>query len=290
MPSRLHIAMFNADVPVPNVFPVWSTYGNMFHDLLVAAASRIAPDVEIHSTDYNIQQLEYPESLTGIDVILITGSASSTYDEKTWIRRLSQLILHIYTRHPHIKMFGSCFGHQLICQTLLQEYGVRVEKDPNGWELGVRESKLNEEFRHSLRDRARPLLMSGSKEPPENLRMQFIHADHVLIPSPGALPASWMIIGSTLHCSVQGVYEPGRVLTLQGHFEFNRFVSTEIIKLFGATWKPDVLKETLESIDMDDDAEVAAEMVLQFMLENEELAGCGTHSVISGLRIPPHIE
>lgn len=280
--------MLNADVPVPAVIPKWNTYGKMFHDLLVAATGRISPDVEIESIDYNVLQFEYPQSLAEIDVVLVTGSASSSYEDKEWIRRLDGYVLDLYIGHPRIRMFGSCFGHQLICQSLLRGYGVRVEKDPNGWELGVKEIKLDKRFRNMLGKGSRSFLKRGhSVQIPETMRMQFVHADHVSIPSQDALPSAWRMVGSTQHCAVQGVYEPGRVLTLQGHFEFNRFVNTEIMKVFGATWKPEVLKETLDAIDADDDAEAAAEMVLQFLLEEEAKTGAATHATIGGLLTPP---
>lgn len=216
--------MLNADTPVPAVRPTWGTYGKMFHDLLVAAASRILPLLKIESTDYDVQNLEYPESLSEVDVVLVTGSASSSYEEKEWIRRLDDYVLDLYLNHPHIKMFGSCFGHQLICESLLRGHGVRVEKDPNGWELGVKSIKLEERFRQTLGKTSRSSLKPDyDEEIPEKMRVQFVHADHVTIPSVDALPQSWMIVGTTEQCAVQGLYEPKRVFTLQGHFEFDRF-------------------------------------------------------------------
>jgi GMP synthase-like glutamine amidotransferase len=279
--------MLNADTPVPTVRSTWATYGDMFRDLLVAAASRIAPNVEVQSINYDTQKLEYPESLADIDAILITGSASSSYDDEDWIRRLDQFVVDVYKNHPHVKIFGSCFGHQMVCESLLREHGARVENDPNGWELGVKEIKLHERFREQLGKKKEPMLQPESRKIPKTLRVQFVHADHVLLSSPEALPSSWILVGSTPHCAVQGVYEPGRVFTLQGHFEFNRWVNTEIMKIFGATWKPDVLRETLEAIDADDDAEVAAELVLQFMLEKERGGASRTHQVTGGLLTPP---
>jgi GMP synthase-like glutamine amidotransferase len=288
--------MLNADTPVPAVLPTWGTYGDMFRDLLVAAASRIAPDVEIQSTNYDTQQLEYPESLAAVDVVLITGSASSSYDDKEWIRRLDQFVVDVYTNHPHVRIFGSCFGHQIVCDSLLRSCGARVEKDPNGWELGVQEISLHEAFREHLGQGAKSSLRPGpgSRETPQTLRMQFVHADHVLL-KPEALPSSWLTVGNTPHCAVQGVYEPSRILTFQGHFEFNRFVNTELLKVFGATWKPEVLKQTLEAIDADDDADMAAEMVVQFILEagvagQAAVTASGSHQVTGGLLTPPLAE
>lgn len=293
MAHTIRIAMLNADIPVPKVFSKRGTYGNIFHELLSAAANRISSntDIKIESTDYDVRKLEYPASVSELDVILITGSASSAYDNFPWIHQLDAFVLDIYMNHPHVKMFGSCFGHQLICQSLLRGHGVVVEKDPKGWELGVKEIKLTEEFRKALQANSRSSQQlppsTDRRALPEKLGLQFVHADHVRVPSQDALPSSWMVMGSTQHCAVQGVYQPGRVLTYQGHFEFDRFVNTETLKIFGAAWDPEVLRETLGACDVDDDAEAAAEMVVQFLLEERSSKGLMSSKVVGGLLTPP---
>ena len=280
--------MLNADTPVPSVRPRWPTYGAMFHELLVAAASRAFPAARVVSKDYDVQRFEYPESLAEVDVVLITGSAASSYEDKEWIRRLDDYVRHVYTHFPKVKMFGSCFGHQLICGSLLKEYGVRVEKDDNGWELGVKEILLNAEYRKAMGQNLRlSKKIETRREVPEKMRVQFVHADHVVIPSPDSLPGSWLVVGTTPHCAVQGVYEPGRDFTLQGHFEFNRFVNTELIKVFGAAWKPEVREEALNAIDAEDDADTVAELALQFMLEGETAMESTAHRLVGGLLTPP---
>ncbi|PVI04717.1 class I glutamine amidotransferase-like protein [Periconia macrospinosa] len=288
MSSTIRIAMLNADTPVPVVRPKWGTYGQMFHDLLVAATSRTCSEVKIQSSYHDVVKLEYPESLADVDVVLVTGSAASSYEDQEWIHQLDEYILDVYTQHPRIKIFGSCFGHQIICQSLLKKYGVRVEKDPNGWELGVQEIKLEEQFRNAVGQGSRfDSDAKFSKYIPERMKVQFIHGDHVKIPSPESIPSSWLMVGHTKHCAVQGVYEPSRVLTLQGHFEFDRWTSTEIMKVFGASWQPEVLQKTFEAIDADDDSEAAAEMVLRFFLEKEPTGDTATYEVAKGLLTPP---
>lgn len=262
MAQMICICMLNADTPVPVVYAQKGpTYGRIFHQLLSAAGHQIIPNTTIESTDFDVMKGEYPASLENFDAIVISGSANSAYDDHEWIRRLDDYIFDVYSSHPEIKIFGSCFGHQLICQSLLKRFGVKVEVDPKGWEIGVKEITLQERFRQML-GRNSTLLV------PEKLRLQFVHHDHVVIPNPSALPTSWIMVGSTQHCAVQGVYEPGRILTYQGHFEFDRFVNSEAIKFFFPTWAPETLQETLEAIDADDDAVFAAEMVLRFLTEN----------------------
>jgi hypothetical protein len=137
--STIRICMLNADIPVPNVFAKRApTYGRIFHTLLQSAS----PDITIESTDFDIMKQQYPDSLDHFDTIIVSGSANSAYDDFPWIHRLDAYIKHVYATEPRVKIFGSCFGHQIICQSLLKSYGVRVEQDPNGWEIGVHDITL----------------------------------------------------------------------------------------------------------------------------------------------------
>jgi hypothetical protein len=100
------------------------------------------------------------------------------------------------------------------------------------------------------------------------LRLQFVHADHVVLPF---LPEGFEGIGSSEHCVLQGVWEQGRVLTYQGHAEFDRFVNGETVKVFGGLiWSEDFMASTLEAVDRDDDAIWAAGVMLKFFLEREK--------------------
>jgi GMP synthase-like glutamine amidotransferase len=269
--------MLNADTPVPVIHNrLAPTYGRIFHDLLSSAATKTHQNLTIASTDFDAVKNEYPASLDDFDAIIISGSANSAYDDLPWIHKLERWIQEVYDQEPRIKIFGSCFGHQLVCQALLKDYGVTVEKDPKGWELGVKEITLHEKFRKIL-----------GKEKTETMRLQFVHHDHVVIPEMQAIPLSWMVVGSTEHCAVQGVYEPGRVLTFQGHFEFDRFVNSETVRFFFSTWQPKILEEALEAIDADDDSVAAAQMVVRFFTEKGEEGESASHAVVGGLLTPP---
>jgi GMP synthase-like glutamine amidotransferase len=267
--------MLNADDPVPRVAAERSTtYGQIFHKLIVATASRTSLNITIESQDYDVKKGEYPESLSDVDMILISGSSSSAYDDLDWIHRLDLYVLNVYLNHPRVKMFGSCFGHQLICQSLLKGFGARVEPDTNGWELGVQEITLEKQFREAMQKNS-PTGRTSSVNKVEKMRLQFVHGDHVVIPCLESLPRSWITLGSTQHCAIQGMYERGRVLTLQGHFEFDRFINSETIKTFFASWEPVRLNNALKAIDVDDDSESAIEILLRFMQEECPL-GSGT--------------
>ncbi|KAL2207415.1 class I glutamine amidotransferase-like protein [Sarocladium strictum] len=272
-PRTFRIANLNCDTPVPNVRPKYETYGAMFHPLLVNAAKRTAPHVTIESSEFDVVLGEYPESLDDFDALLITGSASSSYDDADWIRKLGAYLRDTYQSNPRIKIFGSCFGHQIISDYILDGYGAKVEKDPNGWEVGVHEIKLNDEFRRLFSSEA-----ATSPEVPSSLRLQFVHADHVRLAKD--LPKSWISMGTSKHCQTQGFCQPGRVLTFQGHFEFDRWVNAEILKVFGAAWEEKARNEALEQIDADDDSDAAAELIVKFFVGQGRSGG-------NGLETPP---
>ncbi|KAK7431553.1 hypothetical protein QQZ08_001771 [Neonectria magnoliae] len=263
----IRIAMLNADTPVPNVRAKSKTYGTIFHNLLSDAASRISPHVKIESADFDVVLGEYPESTADFDAMIVTGSASSAYDDQPWINKLDAYLATVYDTCPRLKIFGSCFGHQILCQGLLGAFGCKVEKDPKGWELGVHGIRLTDDFRKAFPSAKKALTRSTtvSHSHDDTVRLQFVHADHVKLPAEG-LPKPWMLVGATEHCAVQGVYEPRRVLTFQGHFEFDRFVNSETIKVFGAKWEPKQYQRAMDLIDADDDAQAAAEIVLKFLL------------------------
>ena len=64
------------------------------------------------------------------DAWIITGSPKSVYDEMDWMLDLEE---KVRGAQKHSKpVLGICFGHQLIAKS----FGGRVEKNPNGWELG----------------------------------------------------------------------------------------------------------------------------------------------------------
>lgn len=215
-----------------------------------------------------------------------------------------------------MKLFGSCFGHQVICSALVSPPSspaagrpAVVTKNPAGWELGIHAITLSPAFM-----RAFPMDLLALPSAPAfsdrrgdaKLRLQLVHNDHVNLPPPTGLPADgddnnddavFASIGWTPRCAVQGVYDGDRVLTLQGHFEFDRFVNTETVKVFGAKWEEGALREAIRMIEEGeggkDDAGWAAEMVMAFFMglgRERVVLGAGGAMVEGGLLTPPEEE
>lgn len=90
------------------------------------------------------------------------------------------------------------------------------------------------------------------------MRLHLIHRDLVNLNS---IPHGFINIGGSAICDVQGVYKRGRVLTLQGHPEFEN----NIIVDFG---KPILGNDALHEItDGADDHAYAARAILEFFQE-----------------------
>ena len=263
MAQTLHIAIFNTDIPVPSIATsVAPTYGTLFHTLLSSALTRISPSLKLVTTEYNTLAQEYPSpsTLPSIHLILITGSRNSAYDPLPWITTLQTFICSTYASHPSIKWFGSCFGHQILCQALLHPYGVRVVPSPSGYEIGVQTTYLHPSFRAHFS-------ASTGCCVPETLRLQYLHGDCVFLPANNTVPPGWHAVGETGLCKNQGMLQPGRVFTLQGHFEFDEFVNGETVKEFFRDRGEEWVEERLGEIEKgDDDAGVVAEMVVRFAL------------------------
>lgn len=301
MATTVRIAMFNADVPVPVVAPRHPSYGSVFHNLLTKSAYRLTTGaLTIKSDEFDIVKGEYPSCPSNYDAIVISGAAASSYDDLAWAKKLDSYVKMIWEDHPQVKMFGSCFGHQILCQSLLRDAGVTVQKDPRGYELGVQEIRLTDAFVKDLVGKTPNNTgnFPGFTLPPtpnedgqttfindkaDTMSLQMIHADHVVLPPSQTLPPGWNNIGSSKHCHIQGMYYANRLLTYQGHFEFDRFINTETLKVFGAKWDEERLNKGLESMDRNDDALMGADCVLRFLMGNKQTVAVGS----GGLATPP---
>ncbi|KAL4921517.1 class I glutamine amidotransferase-like protein [Aspergillus aurantiobrunneus] len=300
----LHIAILDADVPVPTVYAARGLYSSQFRALLQSAASRLNfPASSIHTTAFDVVGGSLPPlqslrtssrpttNVSGgeehtsnplalpIDGILITGAAAAAYEaaKHPWIAPLQSFVQTVFKEFPHVKLFGSCFGHQIIAQGLLSSQAqapdppsVAVEACPQGSEMGLAPIKLAPEFSAQFPS------LSTSLSVQNEMRLQMIHGDWVsLLPGTPKLPTPWVNVGSTDLCPVQGLYYPGRVLTYQGHFEFDVFVNSETCVEFGRRNRWDAVaverylglirRARVEGVvEDDDDAKAAAEVVLLF--------------------------
>lgn len=164
-------------------------YPDMFADLL----GEVDPSLRFRVWDCEIG--EFPESIDSADAWLITGSKSSVYEDKAWIRSLEALVRRLHAERR--KLVGICFGHQLIAQAL----GGRVEKSANGWGVGI--------HRYQICNSKAALPID------DEFRLIVSHQDQVIEMPPGA-----EVLAFNDHCPLASLGIGEHILTFQGHPEF----------------------------------------------------------------------
>ncbi|KAL5350195.1 hypothetical protein ACLOAV_005232 [Pseudogymnoascus australis] len=226
--------------------------------------SNMSPMISYLSFDAEKGQLPGWASLNGFDAVFITGSSYSAFDSQPWIRKLSSFIAAIYKDKPNIRLFGSCFGHQIICHSLFKELEKNsppptnpllpsslspyciVSRNPKGWELGVHPIKLSEAFM------ARFGKVSSNPDCQSTMRLRLIHQDHV---DPLSLPKDFVNVGSR-------------------HPEFDNNIMVE----FG---KPLLGKGIMDEVKTGpDDYDYGARAILEFLFEEADVKA--TEEVIEG--------
>jgi GMP synthase-like glutamine amidotransferase len=178
-----------------------STYGE-YPDMFTRLLS--AEDDALTFTTWNVEVGELPYSVEAADGFLITGSKSSVYDDKAWIRALEDFVRECHAARR--KVIGICFGHQLVAQAL----GGVVAKSPKGWGVGVHCYTVDREG-FDLADGEQFCLLAS-------------HQDQVMTMPPGATQ-----IASNDHCEFAGMTLGQHMLTFQGHPEFIPAYSREIM-------------------------------------------------------------
>ena len=194
----MHIGILRTDSVRPEWVPAYGEYPDMFERLL------LAEDSGLTFTTWNVEAGDLPNSVEAADGFLITGSKSSVYDDKEWIRGLEGFVRELHAARR--KLIGICFGHQLVAQAL----GGSVGKSPKGWGVGVNCYTVDRDA-FDLADGGQFCLLAS-------------HQDQVMTMPPGARQ-----IATNDHCEVAGMALGEHILTFQGHPEFVPDYSREIM-------------------------------------------------------------
>lgn len=210
--------------------PVEATHGG-YHEVYSYYWKTTTPhncNAQVVIESFNIKKMEFPDEkrLDEFDIFMVTGSATSAYDDTIqWVRELLAFLKGLINNHPKVKLCGICFGHQIVCRALGGECA------PNGqWEIGPTTIELSD--------------MGKSIFGVDKLSLQEMHRDHVPLESFSKQFASGELelVGSSGPTGNQGVikfYSSSKdartardihVLTLQGHPEFCESIVTGIVR------------------------------------------------------------
>ena len=234
----MHIGILKTDAVRPEWVPTFGEYPDMFERLVRGA------DSSARFTTWDVEAGIHPSEgeIDSVDGFIITGSKSSVYDDKSWIRDLEGLIQTLHAKRK--KMVGICFGHQIIAKAL----GGLVSKSEKGWGVGINvydltdlpfepadEAGMNKADAKRTADSAQTHILEPQTlehkplEPQtlehknlehktlehKTLKLVASHQDQV-----EALPPGARTIATNAHCENAGFVMGDHIFTLQGHPEF----------------------------------------------------------------------
>ncbi|KAH9810666.1 class I glutamine amidotransferase-like protein [Melampsora americana] len=276
--------------PVPSVASKYGSYHDifcqLFHNAFKSQSSTSTPSSGLRVTSFDAVAEEYPteSDLNSAKGLLVTGSASSAYEQVPWIMCLTYFCAQLPESHPHLKLFGICFGHQIFASAL----GSVVEKNPLGWEIGVRGVMLTDVGKRLMDINHNgtivrisclsflPIDWSDLHPMISRQNLHQLHQDHVI-----SVPPSCFSIGSTLSCPIHGLvrYTPDvehnasdelaniSLLTVQGHPEFNPDVTLRVIdeRERMGVFDEELAEESREYAQMHDDGIRFGGLILRIM-------------------------
>jgi len=252
MRPPIRLAILEADTPLDQTRVQYGGYGGVFKALLRAGAEDIGdPDIidsesglEISMWHVENEPDKYPK-IEEIDAILITGSRHNSFDDTPWIKTLVDYTAKVLAQ-DHVRLIGVCFGHQIIGRAM----GVKVGRNDDGWEVSV--SRVN------LTTKGQEIFQQ------DTLSLHQMHRDIVFY-----YPQGVEQLGSSPVCKVQGMYGKKRLITVQGHPEFNTTIMTEILnKRYDLGIFDDFMFETAMSrVKLHHDGVVVAKAFLRFLLD-----------------------
>ena len=195
----MKLGILKTDTVRPEWVPEFGEYPDMFMALL----GEEDPDLEF--VVYDAEQGQLPQDVDEVDAYLITGSKSSVYDDKPWIRPLMEFVQELDRRGK--KLVGICFGHQLVAHAL----GGRTEKSSKGWGVGLHTYQFSE-------------LPSWHDCDAPDFHILVSHQDQVVENARGAT-----VLASSEFCENAVCQVGDHILTFQGHPEFVSAYSREIM-------------------------------------------------------------
>jgi hypothetical protein len=160
MKPPIRLAILECDTPLPNTKARYGGYGGVFEALLQAGINGLdRPDITPSGLQLSCYQIEsHPETypaLDDIDAILITGSSETrlrelsispdtdsfsghnSFDDTPWIKTLVDFTAKVLAQ-SRMRVIGVCYGHQIVGRAL----GVKVGRNPDGWETAVYDIQL----------------------------------------------------------------------------------------------------------------------------------------------------
>ncbi|USH03866.1 gamma-glutamyl-gamma-aminobutyrate hydrolase family protein [Grimontia kaedaensis] len=235
----MRIGLLLCDDVKPDLQTAHRNYPDMFDTTL----RKVDPSLSLRC--YRVMDGEYPEDIDECDGYVISGSRYSVYDDLPWIKQFESFVKTLYEKgKPTV---GICFGHQMMAQAL----GGKVERSEKGWGVGIATSHLSTE------EKAKQPWLQKLKP---DFSLVVSHQDQV-----SQLPPDSTTLASSDFCPV-GMFTVGNhFLAIQGHPEFSRAYSFDLMEARRDRIPEDVISKGQASLQQMPDAELVTRWLLAFL-------------------------
>lgn len=222
------------NVPEP-LFEKHDNYPVMLKSLLHSI------DQEITFNCYQVMAEQLPLDVDECDAYITTGSRHSVNDDFVWIYKLESFICELHKRN--IKLFGICFGHQMIAKCL----GGNVARSKKGWGIGVKHNAIVRK-KHWM------------DPPKKSVKLLASHSEQV-----DELPADAEILASSEFCP-NYMIQAGSLIGVQGHPEFSKSYSSDLMALRKDRIPAETIREGIVSLEEDVDSELLGRWIVNFLV------------------------
>lgn len=196
---------------------------------------------------YRVLEGEFPDKVEECDAYLITGSRHGVNDGMQWIDDLCEFVRELWSLR--IPLIGVCFGHQLMARAL----GGTVRKAEQGWGLGLSFNQL-----HERREWMTPYQ--------DHLDLLVSHQDQVTI-----LPPQAQVLASSEFCPYYLVQYGDHFVSVQGHPEFTKGYSRDLLKMREEILPPARVRAALTSLSGETDGDLMMQWLVQFLQSARQL-------------------
>lgn len=170
--------------------------------ILTPSTSSLSLWFKLEKFDY-VRKGELPNAAE-FDTIYLTGSRKDSYLDNPFNNKLIQYLSNVITGGYNVKLLGICFGHQIIARSI----GLKTGVNPLGWEMGNTIVK-NGEDTFVISEMHRDIVYAENLDVLEKFNIS--------------------TFGSSDKCNIQG-FKGGKLLTFQGHPEFDSDLTMAMIK------------------------------------------------------------